>query len=187
LQLWGTQIFPYFFATDVDGDGVISAEELARFFKDDPDPIARAQAVLDKFDTNHDGVLQEDEYQVFLASLVESKPKDVGLFGYPIKDKSYVEQLALVSKNNPLRKKASALIDAAKKVAGALPKDMAGCGYVVMDHALNEILCSHDPSGKMFIGLARGKVAALTSGMTLRRQYDCPRTDHDLVGGFEMR
>jgi hypothetical protein len=139
---------------DTNKDGSVSAEELAKVLEShgEPDAANRAKKMLEKYDTNKDGVLQEAEYQGFLSELASTASKD--------EDLSHVNELADVHQSDPLRGKAAAILDAAKAACATLNKD-GPCGFVLADHMMNEVACTCEPKGKLLIKLARQKIRAI--------------------------
>ncbi|KAK3275891.1 hypothetical protein CYMTET_16005 [Cymbomonas tetramitiformis] len=143
-----------FQVADTDGDGSVNVKELAKVLEaqGEPNASARAKELMEKFDANRDGVLQEGEYRNFIAEITANSSTD--------DDKSHVHELAQVHPSDPLRAIAGPLIAEAKATCATMPKDGA-CGFVLADHNGKEVACSCEPKGKMLITLARGKIYSL--------------------------
>lgn len=58
-----------FHVVDVNGDGMITPQELSRLWERNGEPISERQLleIFAKADTNHDGLISLDEFIVLLA------------------------------------------------------------------------------------------------------------------------
>ncbi|KAK3247333.1 hypothetical protein CYMTET_43166 [Cymbomonas tetramitiformis] len=138
---------------DGDNDGKVTLAELtaACTANGEADPENQARMMLEKFDANRDGILDDTEFAELFGTLYPTLlPNDEVTT-------SHLHQRELVSESDPIKKKSEQIFASAKEVASGM--GVAVC-MVLADHEGNEIGFAKQPAGanSFMLKVARGKV-----------------------------